>query len=170
MAVLVTGATGLIGRALVKSLIDSDETIHVLSRDPVRASALMGKSVNRIFAWHPATDDLPEAALEGVKTIFHLMGEPVGGRWSKAKVDAIAASRITSAGKIARFIKGQRCRFITASSFGIYAGHRGVTYEETSPLPRPLGRIQQILCAAEQAATSACTIQTQVNMVRFGIV
>src|SRR5215472_8223466 len=83
MAVLVTGANGLIGRALVKSLIDSDETIHVLSRDPVRASALLGKSVNRIFAWQPATDDLPEAALDGVKTIFHLMGEPVGGRWSK---------------------------------------------------------------------------------------
>src|SRR5215469_6032739 len=170
MAVLVTGATGLIGRALVKSLMDSHETIHVLSRDPARASALLGNSTIRTFAWHPAADAFPEAALEGVETIFHLMGEPVGGRWSKAKIDAIAASRVTSTEKIARSIKGRGCRFITASSFGIYAGRRGIAYEETSPLCPPLSRIQQILCAAEQAAASACTLQTRVNMMRFGLV
>jgi uncharacterized protein (TIGR01777 family) len=98
------------------------------------------------------------------------MGEPVGGRWSKAKIDAIIGSRIISTEKIARAIKGQPCRLVSASSFGIYSGERGVTYQETSPIHPPLTRIQQILRAAEEAAASASARRTHVNMIRFGLV
>jgi len=170
MAVLVTGATGLIGRSLVRSLIAEDETIRILSRDRARAMALFGKRTVKAFAWEPATEEIPTAALGEVETIFHLMGEPVGGRWTKAKINAIVASRVTSTAKIARAAKGRRCRFVSASSFGIYAGERGAVYEETVTLPPPASRIQEILQAAEHAVASASTPEMRVNMVRFGMV
>ncbi len=87
MTVLVTGATGLIGRSLMKSLIADRETIHVLSRDEKHARALFRDGGLKTFAWQPESEDLPAEALAGVRTVFHLMGEPVG-RWTKAKVQA----------------------------------------------------------------------------------
>jgi uncharacterized protein len=169
MTVLVTGATGLIGRSLMKNLLSDRETIHVLSRNRSRVKELFGHGVKG-FVWQPSTEEIPVEAFEGVETIFHLMGEPVGGRWTKAKVDAIVASRVTSGEKIAQAVRGRPCRFISASSFGIYRGQRGAVYEETAPLPPPATRIQDILQAAERAAASAATVETKVNMVRFGMV
>jgi len=170
MAVLVTGATGLIGRSLVKSLIADRETVHILSRDRARAMVLLGEGTVKAFTWQPATEEIPAAALGDVETIFHLMGEPVGGRWTKAKIDAIVASRVTSTAKIARAIEGRRCRFVAASSFGIYFGERGAVYEEAATLGSPVSRVQDILQAMARAVASASTPETRVNMVRFGMV
>jgi NAD dependent epimerase/dehydratase family enzyme len=104
MTVLVTGATGLIGRSLMKNLLSDRETIHVLSRNRSRVKELFGHGVKG-FVWQPSTEEIPVEAFEGVETIFHLMGEPVGGRWTKAKVDAIVASRVTSGEKIAQAVR-----------------------------------------------------------------
>jgi uncharacterized protein len=170
LTVLVTGATGLIGRALVKSLVCDHGRIHALGRDRTRITELFGEDCVRAFAWDPATEEIPEAALEHVDTIFHLMGEPIGGRWTKAKIAAIVASRVTSARKLATALKGRPCRLVCASSFGIYPGERGTIYQEAAVLPPPLNRAQEILHATEQAAFSASTEQTRVNIVRFGLV
>jgi uncharacterized protein (TIGR01777 family) len=170
MAILVTGATGLIGRSLMKSLLDDHETINILSRDSERAQAFFNDPKVRAFAWQPSTEDIPPDALEDVQTIFHLMGETVGGRWTKSKVDAIVASRVTSAQKISSAIKGRPCRVVSASSFGIYLGQRGAIYEETAPLPPPITQIQDILQAVERAVAEASAPETKVNMVRFGMV
>lgn len=169
MTVLITGATGLIGRALAKSYIEDRETVHVLTRDAARAQLALGPHV-RAFSWRPAEEGPPEEALAGVDTIFHLMGEPVGGRWTKAKIDRIVQSRVVSAEKLALAVKGRPCRFISASSFGIYKGKRGETYIETAPLGAPETQIQSILQAMEAAVALAQAPETKVNMVRFGMV
>jgi uncharacterized protein (TIGR01777 family) len=169
MAVLITGATGLIGRAVAKSFLEDRETVHVLTRDKERARAVLGDGV-KLFSWQPADEDLPEGALDGASTVLHLMGEHVGGRWSKAKVDRIYQSRVTSAKKLAQAVRGKPCRFISASSFGIYSGRRNETYDETDSLGAPATRIQSILQAAENAVASAASSETKVNMVRFGMV
>lgn len=169
MTILITGATGLIGRALTNSLLDDRESIRVLTRDPAKADAVFGGRVEAL-AWQPATDPRPPAALDGVDTIFHLMGEPVGGRWTAAKVERLIQSRAVSAGKLADAVRGRRCRFISASSFGIYRGRRGEVYEETTPLGAPQTQVQTILQAWEKAVASAEAPETRVNMVRFGMV
>jgi uncharacterized protein (TIGR01777 family) len=169
MAVLISGATGLIGRAISRSYLDDRETIHVLTRDPVRARSVLGGRP-RFFPWRPGEEPLPEGALSGVSTVFHLMGEPVGGRWTKAKVERIVASRVRSAEELARAIRGKPCRFVSASSFGIYRGRRGEVYEETAELPAPETQIQEILQALERAVAEAAAPETRVNLIRFGMV
>lgn len=170
MAILVTGATGLIGRSLVRSLLDDHETVNILTRDSERAHAVFNDPNVKAFAWQPSTEEIPARSLENVQTVFHLMGETVGGRWTKAKVDAIVASRVTSAQKLAKAIKGSPCRIVSASSFGIYRGERGVSYEETAALPPAVTQIQEILQAVERAVSEASAPETKVNMVRFGMV
>jgi uncharacterized protein len=171
MAVVITGATGLIGRAVAKSFLEDRETVHVLTRDVERARSVLGNGETlKFFSWQPAEEDLPAGALDGAQTIFNLMGEHVGGRWTKAKVDQIFQSRVTSAEKLAKAVRGKPCRLISASSFGIYSGRREEIYDETGILATPATRIQKILQAAENAAASAATDETKVNMVRFGMV
>lgn len=169
MTVLITGATGLIGRALTRNYLEDREHIRILTRDAVKARALFGDAVE-IIEWQPADEDLPPQAVHGVETVFHLMGEPVSGRWSSAKVKRIVQSRIVSAQKLADALRGRWARLVSASSFGIYPGRFGEVYEETVPLAEPETQVQELLQAWEAAAASAESPETRVNMVRFGMV
>ena len=99
------------------------------------------------------------------------MGEPVGGRWTKAKKKRIITSRVTSAQMLARAIGGAPVRLISASSFGIYPGRRGEVYdEETRIEAQGQSFIQSTLRAWENAALSAANGATKVTIIRFGMV
>ena len=77
MKALVTGATGLVGRELVRRLAEA----VVLTRDVASGQRRLGEHV-RALAWQPETEAAPAAAFEGVDVVFHLAGEPVAeGRW-----------------------------------------------------------------------------------------
>ncbi len=169
MTVLITGATGLIGRAITQSYIEDRESVRVLTRDADKARRIFGHAVET-FEWQPGEQPVPDAALEDVETVFHLMGEPVGGRWTAAKMERLMQSRVVSAQKLADALRGRKCRFISASSFGIYKGRRGEVYEETAPLGKPETQVQELLQAWERAVASAEAPETRVNMVRFGMV
>ena len=133
---MVTGATGLLGRAIARSYLAEGQKVHVVGRDTEKLRQLY-RDRAAIFTWAQVADEFPAEALEGVTTVFHLMGEPVGGRWTKAKKERIITSRVTSAQKLAGAIGGGSVRLISASSFGIYPGRRGEIYdEETRIEPR----------------------------------
>ena len=75
--VCVTGATGRIGTRLVTALKDRGDEVCVLSRNPERASELLGVEA---FEWDPKGDGAPAEALAGRDAIVHLAGEDVGQR------------------------------------------------------------------------------------------
>ena len=95
MRVAVTGATGLIGRALVNALCARGDTVVALTRDPqgVR-SALTGAE---LFAWpDPQHAPPPSASLDGADAVVHLLGEPVAQRWTEDAKREIRDSRVLS--------------------------------------------------------------------------
>jgi len=105
MKALVTGATGLVGRRLVREL----DGAAVLGRDPTRARAKLG-GVNA-FAWQPDTGPLPVEAFSGEDVIFHLAGEPVAeGRWTAAKKRAIRESRVEGTRNLVSTLKSLQKR------------------------------------------------------------
>jgi uncharacterized protein len=170
MVVMVTGATGLLGRAIAKSYLAEGQKVHLVGRDPDKLQLLYGDRAAR-FVWRQVADEFPAKALDGVTTVFHLMGEPVGGRWTKAKKARIITSRVTSAQMVARAIAGGPVRLISASSFGIYPGRRGDVYdEETRIEAHGQGFIQSTLRAWENAAMSAANGSAKVTIIRFGMV
>jgi uncharacterized protein (TIGR01777 family) len=93
MKIVVTGATGFLGTALVGALRDRGDAITVLSRDAARARAVLGEVT-------AVTADLESggpwtAALAGAHAIVHLAGEPLSGkRWDARHKQRLRDSRV----------------------------------------------------------------------------
>ncbi len=83
MRLTVTGATGLIGSALLAELKSHGHEVTLLSRDPQRASAQVQVQVQAL-RWDPLSEPAPVDALAGRDAVVHLAGEPVAQRWSAA--------------------------------------------------------------------------------------
>src|SRR5581483_9562073 len=93
MRVVITGATGLIGRAVVNALGDRGDQVVALSRDADRARQALGDRVEA-HAWpNPTGQPPPEAALSGADAVVHLLGEPVAQRWTAEAKESIRRSR-----------------------------------------------------------------------------
>ncbi len=65
MTILITGATGLVGRALAQSLLDQGADVRVVTRRPHRVLEAFNSSRLSAFEWHPRTEPLLPEALEG---------------------------------------------------------------------------------------------------------
>jgi uncharacterized protein (TIGR01777 family) len=123
--VLVTGATGTIGRALVTALRERGDEVVVLSRDRSRAEAVLGEDID-VHIWSdPARSLPPPEAIAGAMGAVHLLGEPVAQRWTAAAKDRIRESRVQSTrmliGALRELPAEQRPRVLVAqSAVGFY--------------------------------------------------
>ncbi len=150
MNILITGATGFIGRHLVQRLQQNHHTIKVVSRNAVRASQMLGVAA---FDWDYATQDVPAAALHECEVIINLMGESLGeGRWTKARKHEIYASRILSTRKLVAAAPSTLQAFICASAIGIYPGNGDDLYDESFQVSDHLSFMQAICHDWEQEA------------------
>ena len=90
MQVAVTGATGTIGRALVRELAERGDQVTALSRNPSRA----GLEVETLEWRDPKRERPPAEALRGRDAVVHLLGETIAQRWSEEAKREIRASRV----------------------------------------------------------------------------
>ncbi len=92
--VVVTGATGTIGRALCRALVDRGDEVVALSRREPGARELLGEEVE-VHAWaYPLSTPPPQPALEAATAVVHLLGEPLDQRWSEQAKARIRDSRV----------------------------------------------------------------------------
>lgn len=121
--IAVTGATGMIGSALVGHLKSEGHTVQKLVRRPVVSSDEI--------AWDPKAGTIDLTALEGVDAIIHLAGANVGDRrWTKRYKAEILNSRLLGTNTIATAVSQLKPSvFISASAIGWYGetGNRAVT-------------------------------------------
>lgn len=169
MTVLITGATGLIGRAVTGRFLHIGAEVRVLTRRPHRAREMFGEAVG-IVEWHPMTELPPDRAFQDVDLVVHLMGEPVRGRWSQTKRERVRASRVVTTEKIADAIAGKPVRLLSASSFAIYPGQLGESYDERAPLGEPASFVKSMIHDWELAAFRAHEQGASVAILRFGMV
>ena len=169
MSIVITGATGRIGRATMALLRQTGAPIHVLTRNLARASELY-ENCAEIHEWHPLSSPAPAAAFRDAEVVINLMGEPVGGRWSKAKLDRVVHSRIVGTDRLAQAMRDHRLRFVSASSYAIYPGHAGEIYTEGTALEAPANSVQKMIQDWEQAALRAKRTGASVAVLRFGMV
>jgi uncharacterized protein (TIGR01777 family) len=122
-SVAVTGATGLIGSALVGQLRSDGYEVKKLVRRPVRNS-------DEVF-WNPNLGEINLTELDGIDAIIHLAGAGVGDkRWSAAYKSEILNSRLLGTTTIAKAASELGVKkFISASAIGYYGetGNRAVT-------------------------------------------
>jgi uncharacterized protein len=167
--VIITGATGLIGSELVRSLLADGHAVTRLVRGRPEGSTARGVSDVR---WDPEAGTIDAGALEGHDAAVHLAGEPVGeGRWTDEKKRRIRESRVKGTGLIARTLAGLAQKppvLVSASAVGYY-GDRGaeVLTEESAPGSDFLS----VVCREwEEAARPAAEAGVRVVHPRIGVV
>jgi uncharacterized protein (TIGR01777 family) len=124
--IAVTGASGLIGSALVAQLKNDGYQVLKIVRRPVRTADEV--------SWNPVKGEIDLQSLEGVDAVFHLAGAGVGDkRWSASYRSEILNSRLLGTTTIAIACEQlQPAVFISASAIGYYGetGNRSVTEAE----------------------------------------
>lgn len=165
MKILVSGASGLVGSAVVRSLSTrGDTTIHLVRSTP--------KDAAREILWNPQAGIEDASALEGVDAVIHLAGEPIAeGRWTEEKKRRIRESRVQGTRVLAEALAGLKQKpsvLLSASAIGYY-GERGneILTEESTPGDDFLSKV----CREwEEATAEAERAGIRVAHMRFGII
>jgi uncharacterized protein (TIGR01777 family) len=163
--IAVTGATGLVGRALTAFLTTGGHTVLRLVRREARPGA-------DEVSWDPRAGSVDAAALEGVDAVVHLAGESIaGGRWTDEKKRRIRESRTAGTRLIAEALAGLDSPpqvLVSASAIGWYGDRPGETVDESSPAGE--GFLADVCRAWEDACQPARDAGVRVVNMRLGVV
>ena len=160
----VTGASGLIGGALVPFLrAGGHDVLRMVRRTPRAQDEAR---------WDPESGELDASALGSLDAVVHLAGENIaGGRWTEARKTRLRASRVGPTRLLAEALARLKRKpqvLVSASALGYY-GHRGDTWltEKDSPADDFLGRLS---VEWERATAPAQEAGIRVVSPRIGIV
>lgn len=164
MQILITGGTGLIGRALIKKL--PHHRITVLTRDTQKARTLLPKEVTLI-------SDLDEVDFNGLDGVINLAGEPIlDNRWSEKQKKRLCDSRWEMTQNVVERINKATSPpyvFISGSAVGYYAHQKEKKIDETFSITSD--DFPHHLCARwEDIAKGVNDEHTRLCLVRTGIV
>ncbi len=129
MNILVTGASGLIGSALLPYLLNKGHSVIKLEREKSPVSGLF---------WDPGNNIIELRNNKSFDAVIHLAGENVGdGRWTKKKKERIVSSRINGTSLISETIARLDPKpkiMLSASGIGFYGdqGNRIITENDSA--------------------------------------
>ena len=166
MRIFVTGATGFVGKVLLERLAGEGHDAIAWVRDPDRARRALGRGVELV----PIDQD-PAGALATSEAVVNLAGEPVVGRWSKAKKSAMIESRVGLTRRLVDAIgraSPAPSALVSASAVGYYGDGGDTVLAESSP---PGHDFLATLCRDwEAAALGAERHGLRVALIRIGVV
>jgi uncharacterized protein (TIGR01777 family) len=165
MRVVVTGSSGLIGRALCSHLVGNGHDVVRVVRQPVRPD-------DRALQWDPQAGTIDASGLEGTDAVIHLAGAGIGDRrWSEARKRVLVESRSRSTALLASALAGLDRRprvLVSASAIGFYGDRGDEVLSEQSP---PGDDFLASLCVRWEADTApAAEAGIRVICARTGIV
>lgn len=125
--IVITGATGFIGKILSRQLIETGYDVVALSRNPDKAGESLGEKVS-VVKWDAKTSFGWIDYADGAYGIVNLTGENIGaGRWNQTKKQRILQSRLDSGKAVLEAVEKAKNKpnvVIQASGIGYY-GDRG---------------------------------------------
>ena len=160
--ILISGATGLVGKKLSRKLFERGYQVEILARSKSE------KSDFRSYVWDYENQFLEEGALDNTYIFIHLAGAPIGNRWTVSYKKQIYKSRVDSAQFIYEQMQKQNIHpeaVISASAVGIYGQQTSfnIFSEEDSRAQDFLGNV----CADwEQKANQFRNLGSRVVCVR----
>ncbi len=165
MHVLVTGSNGLVGSALVNSLLRTGDRVTTL----VRGQAKPARDITRI-QWDPGADTLSLALAGNVDAVVHLAAASIGGkRWTPQYKAEIRDSRVRGTRLLSKAVAAMQPRppvMVVASAMGIY-GDRGDEIVTEDSVPGE-GFLADVAVEWERSADPAREAGVRVINTRFG--
>jgi len=169
MKILITGATGFIGREVALYLRDRGHKIVVLTRDSKTASVRLPISCP-VFSWQ-GEGPPPQEAFADIDAVVHLAGENIINRWTPSRKREITKSRVESTRQLIAVMQKLDHPpkvFVCASAIGIY-GDRGDESLDESAEPGK-GFLPDLCRQWEDAARQAEDSGIRVVSLRIGVV
>jgi hypothetical protein len=165
MKVVITGASGFIGRRLLKALSQRGDSLHVLSR---HAGTNLPPGVG-ISVWDAMKGAPPLDALRGADAVVHLAGEPVAQKWTPEAKRAIRESRVTGTRHLVEAISQLEPKpaLICSSAIGYYGSRGDTALDEGSPAGS--GFLADVCVDWEREAFAAHAAGARVAVIRTGV-
>ena len=166
MKILLTGASGLLGKRLTLYFQEAGATVIPILR--VAADEPSDDGV----AWNTDSGWMDRSAMEGASVLIHVAGENIGdGRWTKAKKERIYQSRITGTRQLVQSL-GQLNQapqtFFCASATGFCGTQADSVCTEHSPVGD--GFLAQVCADWEGEALKAAKLGIRTIPLRFGVI
>ena len=134
--VLVTGATGFVGRRLVGRLLEKGYRVTAATRSADKARSIFGGGVEPL-EWNLSKGPLPGDSVRDVRFVVNLMGENIGSRrWSRAQKRRIGDSRILGTRHLVEGLKAAGAEpeaFVSTSAIGYYPHNLEDVITEATP-------------------------------------
>jgi uncharacterized protein len=169
MKILITGATGLIGRAISRRLADEGHQIVVLSRHPESAEVVAGA---KAYNWEPELGPPERRVWEGVDAVIHLAGESIAAsRWTDEQKRRIRDSRVIGTRRLIEGMKEASDRpkiLVSGSAVGFYGNRGDERLDEWSEPGR--GFLPEVCQQWEREALRGQDLGLRVTTVRTGVV
>lgn len=175
--VIVTGATGLIGRALVSKLTEANAHVTVLARDPPRARGVLydGRGPLLSILQYDAAEASPlhskvRNAIASADAVVNLAGEPVEqGRWTDERKKQLWDSRVAGTEKLVATITetSSSAVLVSASAVGYYGPSQTMMFTESS---RPGTDYLARLAVAWERSAARNNDNSRTVILRFGVV
>lgn len=167
MRVAISGATGLVGGALVAALRQRGDEVTVLSRDPARVTDV------EAHAWDVLAGPPPAEALAGRDAVVHLAGATVAQRWTRKTKAAIRNSRVKGTANLVTALgdlpEAERPPvLVCASAAGFYGPRDDEPIDEAAPAGSDF--LAAVCVGWEGAARTAQEHGVRVVSVRTGVV
>ena len=166
MKIVIAGASGFVGRALTRLLLDAEHVVIGLGTSDVHPLQSLAR-----FTWLNADTTLAgdwQAAVNDADAVVNLAGRTIFKRWSRAYKAQIIDSRIQTTRNIVSAMVGEGKTLVSTSAVGYY-GSRGdeALSEQSTPGTDFLARLS---VDWEKAALGAGTQGVRVAIMRFGVV
>ena len=175
MKILITGATGFIGKEVCKALALRGHEIIALTRKP-ELSRTQIPAPHQAVAWSHETQSLDDSDLQSIRqagAVIHLAGESIAQqRWSDEYKNQIMTSRVKGTESLVRLLQsashpGPRV-WISASAIGYYGEHGNEAIDESTPAGSDF--LAQVCQKWENALFEAPLPETRKVALRFGVV
>lgn len=167
--ILITGATGLVGKKLVDLLLSKGYCVHYLSTSKQK---LQQNDTVKGFYWNIKTNEIDSEAFTNVSVIFHLAGSSIAKRWTKKYKQEIIESRVLSIQllhKTLASIEHRVTHFISASAIGIYSSSFSKNYTENdSEIDNSF--LGEVVKKWETEVDTLSSLNISVAKVRIGLV
>ena len=172
MRVFLTGATGLVGRAIVAKLVQRNDTPLILSRRADEARRDPFFRTLRVIQGNPTAKDPWQAEVDGCDAVINLAGRNLfDGRWNARRKDEIRDSRVHATDHVVQAIASASKRpgvLVQASAIGFYGPHGDeMLMEDAPPGSDFMARVSR---EWEAAAAPVAELGARLVAIRTGVV